>query len=134
MSSPQNAAGRAAPEPARRARRDREIWVRLEGALTEKPDVVSTWAILSPKPTARETLEFAAEFGRVMIYGDACYSPRGQRAVQRWLLSHGLADLVYWTSPDTEAPKDAHGVIDSWPMVNSLKGSAAVGRATTPTP
>jgi hypothetical protein len=107
-----------------------EVWVKLDGVLAETGDVPSTWAIGPKTAHAEEVLEFANQFGDVIVYGMPLFHPRGHRRVQRWLSAEDLSRLVFWTSHEQTPP---HGVevIDQWPM-NSNKFSTADSPPTAP--
>lgn len=93
-----------------------EVWIKLEGVLSEKLDPPSRWAIGAKTKHADEVMALARavaeDNNRVTVYADAAESPRGQRAVQRWLLAN---DLYAWVSFDRTPPKGVE-VIDRWPM------------------
>lgn len=91
------------------------IWVKLEGVLSDAIDPPSSWAIGSPTKHAHEIMEFAADLvgvNNVTVFGTACETPKGQRAVQRWLRAHGM---YAWVTHEQTPPKDVE-VIDRWPM------------------
>jgi hypothetical protein len=117
-----------------------DVWVKLDGFITPEPDIASTWAIGSPRPEAEATLRALAQTHRVIVYGGPLYSPKGQRAVQRWLIAHSLAHYVYTTSYE-QPPKGAE-VRDTWvsttkadetkPSTSSGQESPATAPSTTP--
>ncbi len=94
----------------------RDVWVKLDGVLAEQGEIASTWAIGQPTPHAAEVLALAATGGgKVYVYGTPCYTPRGIRAVQRWLAGNDLSKYVEWVMYD-QTPPDGVEVINQWPM------------------
>lgn len=106
-----------------------EVWVKIDGALTVPLDPPSTWAIGSAATHAREVLEFAAQFGNVIIYGTPCASLRGQRAAQRWMIAN---DLPYFWVTHEQTPPPGVEVIDRWPMSTKSNSSEAGLPPTAP--
>lgn len=101
-----------------------EVWIKLEGPLSVPLDPPSRWAIGALQPHAQEVIALAREVANgavLIVYAEAAASIKGQRAVQRWLISN---DIDAWVTHVQEPPQGVER-IESWQTSTTSDSPAA---------